>query len=172
MWFAAILSAWSAAHAATVDFRLVVDRTVPADAVSFEVDGRWLDAPYTVRLTDEDGVRGDGIWSGRVSGEPARMLPVTLRMQLAGGASVVLASSMELLDVDGATITWAIDGNPSTGTASAHRVALAQSPRRMERFETAATAAGIGWFAVVFFYVAWWATERRSGGRTRRRGRG
>lgn len=169
---AVFLSIWSAAHAATVDFRLVVDRTVPVEAVSFEVDGRWLDAPYSVRLTDEDGVRGDGIWSGRVSGEPVRMMPVTLRMRVAGEAPVVLASSTEMLDVEGATITWAIDGNPRTGTAMARRVALAQSPRRMERFETAATAAGIGWFAVVFFYVAWWATDRRSGGRSRRRGRG
>ncbi len=171
MLLAGLLGAWTVAHAATVDFAVAMDRFVPGDAVSFEVEGRWLDEPYTVRLTDEDGVSGDGIWSGQASGDPTRMLPVTLRMQVAGGVSVVLASTTEFLDAEGATITWAIDGDPRTGPAAARRVAWAQPPRRMERLETAATAAGLGWFVVVFFYIAWWSMDRRSGGRTRRRGR-
>ena len=84
---------------------------------------------------------------------------------------VTLASTTELMDVDGGRITWGLSGDPRVGRVRARRVALASSPRRMERFETASTAAGLGWFVLVFLYVAWWSMERRSGGRTRRRGR-
>lgn len=169
---AGLWAIWSTVHAATVDFSVVVDRAVPADAVSFEVEGRWLDESYSVRLTDAHGVRGDGIWSGSISGDPVRMLPVTLQMQVTGSTPVKMAATTEMVDAEGATITWALDGDPRSGRVFARRVALAQSPRQMERFEAAATAAGLGWFALVFFYVAWWATDQRTGGRPRRRGRG
>ena len=169
-WWALIAAAVSSA--ATVDLAVVVGRGVPAGAVSFEVRGQWLDAPVAVALTDAHGVSGDGLWTAELSGEPVRMLPLTLTMTSPQGEEVELARSTEMMDRDGGRITWALDGDPLTTIPRARRVALARPARQMERFEAASTAAGVAWLGLVFLYVAWWATDRARGGRSRRRGRG
>lgn len=171
MWFWAILTT-SHVSAATVDFTLAVDRTVPSGAVTFAVRGQWLDETVSVNLTDEDGVSGDGRWTGSLTGESTRMLPISLVMMDGTGREVELSSSTEMLDIDGGSITWALDGDPRVTTPRARRVALARPARQMERFELASTVAGLGWFGIVFLYVAWWVSDRAGTRRGRRRGRG
>lgn|GEM_PF-6008594 len=168
----ALLVAVGGAPAATLELSAVVDRSVPPAAVTLTVEGRWLDNDFEVELHDADGVSGDGLWTGRVSGDPARMVPLSLVMRTSKGDRIELARSTEMVDVDGGSITWALDGDPRSTTPRARRVALARPARQMERFETAASAAGVGWAVLVFLFVAWFATDRRSRGRSRRRGRG
>ncbi len=172
-WWAGLVASVVPVHAATVDFSVVVGREVPADAVTLEVQGTWLDEPFTVVLRDEHDVRGDGVWSGEWTGDAVRLLPVRLMLRQGDGPAVELAASTELLDERGGALTWALDADPRSTRPRARRVAWIQPARQMERLEAATTAAGLGWFAVVFFYIAWWAADRRPAtGRSRRRGKG
>ena len=164
--------ATSLASAATVDLAVVVDRTIPDDAVTLEARATWLGAAVSTPLTDAHGVRGDGLWSGQLQGASVRMLPLSLVLVGSDGSETLLAQSTEQLDAEHSTITWSLEGDPRTSAPRARRVALAWSARQLERFETASTAAGFGWMALVFGYVAWWLRDRSDGTRRRRRGRG
>ena len=169
------VAAWilgvSLAGAATLELTAVVSREVPAAAVGLEVHGRWLDRPFVVELSDADGVRGDGLWTGHVDGPAARMVPLALVVRTSDGATVELASTTELLDEAGGSVTWALDGDPRTPGTRARRVALARPARQLERFETATTAAWLGWLGVLFVWVVGWGGDRALRARRRTRAR-
>ena len=163
------LSGSGVSRADTVRVEVVVDLdNLPAG--SLHARGQWLDQSFDQPLTDNgDGSdpTGDGIWSTSLSGPATRMLQLELVTTRSGGAPIVLASTTELVS-DGDTLTWAL---PTSSPPQAIRVALARPARQLERFETATTVAGLGWFILTFGYVVWLIDGRFSRTEPRRRRR-
>ncbi len=160
----------AAANDAQLTVEVVVGSSTP-QAGTLLVKGRWLDKSFEQVLTDDGGGRaptGDGIWTTTVRGPPARMITLDLVAAPPGAPRHLLASTTEPVS-DSGRVTFALS---STHPQQATRVALARPARQLERFETATTVAGIGWFALVFGYVAWLVHGRAPAPERRRRRRG
>jgi len=163
-----------ALSAAAEDAQLTVEVVVgspPPQVGSLYVKGNWLDKEFAQALTDDgDGSAptGDGIWTTTLRGPPTRMISLDLIATTQSAPSQLLASTTEPVG-DRDRITFALS---NTSPPQATRVALARPARQLERFETATTVAGLGWFALVFGYVVWLVDGRfqRSEPRRRRRG--
>lgn len=137
----------------------VVARGAPAGAV-FYAETTWLGDDRTTRMLDDGSVvgdlAGDGVDVAVWSGDPVRVLPVWIAVELPGGSMQTIGGFEEEVNDDD-RLVYAVTWDP---TPSLRRVPAALTVRGAEVAEAASTAAALGWTGLVFGYVAWLVRAR------------
>lgn len=142
--------------------RLELDTSASGTVPAVVAELRWLGDDRTLALRDDgitpDEAAGDGVWTAETSGPAPRVLPVTLRVQTAGGSWQPAYSGLERLSgtaADGpATLHWALQ---IAQPPQARRLSGPGSRDTVDARSSRRIAAGLAWVALMVLGIAlWW----------------